>query len=301
MSCRRAIAIGQGLYVQAIFEREMGVTLSNAKAGSKRDEAMRELTREASNLYARRVLRELIQNAYDGARTACAPRILLRLDLSEGPNGTIYVANNGQGFTADNVDAISNPAMSNKTPRGNFIGHKGLGFRSVELLSDAVEIFSKIDPTAASFDGFCFRFATPEDERVWVNKTGEASFADAVIGKVHRLQLPIPIAGTDDLADAIARAGFSTLVRLPLRDKIAAARASEEMRLLLDEKEPITLFLDRLESLLLETVDESGRKEPKRAAPRGKGSREIQVWQIPHARRSGRRQAPVSCRPHGGR
>lgn len=258
-------------YVRSIFEREMGVTLNNAKAGSKRDEAMRELTREAVNLYARRVLRELIQNAYDGARTASAPKILLRLNLSDEPNGTIYVANNGQGFTSDNVDAISNPAMSNKTP-GNFIGHKGLGFRSVELLSDGVEIFSKIDPAATTFDGFCFRFASPEDERAWVEGSDEPALANAIVGKVHRLQLPVPIDHADARADAIALDGFSTLVRLPLRDPVATQRAIEEMKLLIDEVAPITLFLDRLESLVLETVEADGRSDRKELRRTGRGS-----------------------------
>ena len=74
----------------------MGVTLHNLKAGSPRDEAMRNLTKEAANLYAKRVLRELIQNAFDGAANAEEPRILLRLDLRQGEHGTLYVANNGR-------------------------------------------------------------------------------------------------------------------------------------------------------------------------------------------------------------
>lgn len=258
-------------YVRSIFEREMGVTLNNAKAGSKRDDAMRELTREATNLYARRVLRELIQNAYDGARTASAPKILLRLDLSDGPNGTIYVANNGQGFTSDNVDAISNPAMSNKTP-GNFIGHKGLGFRSVELLSDGVEVFSKGDHAAAIFDGFCFRFASPDDERAWIDSSDEPALMNAIVGKVHRLQLPIPIDHSDARADSIARDGFSTLVRLPLRDAVATGRAIEEMRLLADEVSPVTLFLDRLQSLVFETVEADRTSHRKELRRTGKGA-----------------------------
>jgi hypothetical protein len=262
--------VSAAAYVRSIFEREMGVTLNNAKAGSKRDEAMRELTREAANLYARRVLRELIQNAYDGARTAASPKILLRLDLSDGPHGTIYVANNGQGFSLENVDAISNPAMSNKTP-GNFIGHKGLGFRSVELLSDKVEILSKADHASTTFDGFCFRFASSEDERTWVERSAEPGLADAIVGKVHRLQLPFPIDNVDPAADAIAREGFSTLIRLPLRDAVATQRAIDEMRLLIDEVAPITLFLDRLESLLLETIYADGRSEPKELHREGKG------------------------------
>lgn len=253
----------------------MGVTLNNARAGSKRDEAMRALTREAANLYARRVLRELIQNAYDGARTASSPKILLRLDLTDGPNGTISVANNGQGFTSDNVDAISNPAMSNKTP-GNFIGHKGLGFRSVELLSDGVEIFSKIDQSGPTFDGFCFRFANPEDERAWVESSDEPTLASTVVGKVHRLQLPVPIDQLDAGAEAVAQEGFSTLVRLPLRDAVATQRAKEEMQFLVDEVAPLTLFLDRLESLVLETVSLDGKSDRKELRRTGKGAQKSQ-------------------------
>lgn len=230
-------------YVLAIFNREMGVTLHNAKVGSKRDEAMHSLTTEAANLYAGRVLRELIQNAFDGAASDAGPRILLRLDLSDSPHGTLYVANNGNGFAVENVDAISNPAMSNKTP-GNFIGHKGLGFRSVELFSDDVQICSKINPEAIDFDGFCFGFASEADEREWLEREGEAEFASMVVGKTHRFQLPVPITAISPDAEKIAADGFSTLIRLPLRDVVATERAEEEMRMLINEKAPITLFLE---------------------------------------------------------
>jgi sensor histidine kinase regulating citrate/malate metabolism len=119
-------------YVKSIFNREMGVTLHNARVGSPRDDAMRELTKTTTNLYARRVLRELIQNAFDGAAATGAARILVWLDLREGDHGTLYVANSGTGFTEANIDAISNPALSNKRP-GNFIGHKGLGLPTIQL------------------------------------------------------------------------------------------------------------------------------------------------------------------------
>ena len=65
-------------YVRGIFNREMGVTLHNAKVGSSRDDAMRELTKTTANLYARRGLRELIQNAFEGAASSWAARILGR-------------------------------------------------------------------------------------------------------------------------------------------------------------------------------------------------------------------------------
>jgi hypothetical protein len=244
-------------YVRSIFEREMGVTLHNLKAGSPRDEAMRNLTKEVTNFYAKRVLRELIQNAFDGAARAEEPRIMLRLDLRSGRQGTLYIANNGNGFTKDNVDAVVSPAMSNKTP-GNFIGHKGLGFRSVELLSDDVQIFSMQDTGAIGadrFDGFGFRFAHPEDEEGWLRARGEGRYAADVVGRVHRLQLPVPILYPDPDTAQFAGEGYATLIRLPLRDDTAGEQAADEMRLLFDEKAPITLFLDRLSSLTIERVD----------------------------------------------
>jgi hypothetical protein len=250
-------------YVRSIFEREMGVTLHNLKAGSPRDEAMRNLTKEATNFYAKRVLRELIQSAFDGAAQAEEPRIMLRLDLRSGRHGTLYIANNGNGFTKGNVDSIVSPAMSNKTP-GNFIGHKGLGFRSVELLSDVVQIFSMQDTGAIGadrFDGFCFRFAHPEHEEGWLRARGEGHYAAAVVGRVHRLQLPAPILYSDPDTAQFAAGGYATLIRLPLRDDTASEQAADEMRLLFDEKAPISLFLDRLSSLTIERVDPNGAVE----------------------------------------
>jgi hypothetical protein len=73
---------------------------------------------------------------------------------------------------------------------GNFIGHKGLGFRSVELLCDDVQIFSKLNQHATSFDGFCFGLASEADERDWLERVGEAEFASLVVGKTHATNCP---------------------------------------------------------------------------------------------------------------
>ncbi|MBB4326556.1 sacsin N-terminal ATP-binding-like domain-containing protein [Rhizobium leguminosarum] len=248
-------AIAQA-FVASIFDREMDVTLRNSQAGSKRDDAMRELTKQAANLYSKRILRELIQNAFDAAAQSPEPRILLKYDQSEG-FGTLYVANTGSGFTEDNVVAITNPALSNKLP-GNFIGHKGLGFRSVELLSQDVQIYSKHDQASNVFDGFCFRFANPSDEEAWLADHGESVFASSVVGRAHRLQLPVPIQDDPHDIPPFAAAGFSTVVRLKLKDQLAGERVIEEISGLINESAPLVLFLEHLHSLTIEHVLKSG-------------------------------------------
>lgn len=243
-------------FVASIFDREMDVTLRNSQAGSKRDDAMRELTKQAANLYSKRILRELIQNAFDAAAQSPEPRILLRYVEGEG-FGTLYVANTGSGFTEDNVVAITNPALSNKLP-GNFIGHKGLGFRSVELLSQDVQIYSKHDQASNVFDGFCFRFANSSDEEAWLADRGESGFASSVVGRTHRLQLPVPIQDDPDDIPPFAAAGFSTVVRLKLKDQLAGERVIEEISGLIKESAPLVLFLEHLHSLTIEHLQKNG-------------------------------------------
>ncbi len=264
-------------YIQSIFDREMGVTLSNAIAGSSRDDAMRELTRTTSGLYAKRVLRELIQNAFDGASKVGDARIVVRLDMNHGDHGTLYVANTGEGFAKSNVDAIANPALSNKRP-GNFIGHKGLGFRSVELLSDNVQIFSVAGEgrDRGNFDGFCFQFATAIDEQNWLDKHGASEHTEKVVGRTHRLQLPVPIVDIPAQVSDFAVAGFATLIRLPLRDESAATRAADELTVLLDEETSLTLFLDRLSSLTLEHIPVVGKTVSKVLTRTARNHRSVQ-------------------------
>lgn len=245
-------------YIQGIFDRELGLTLHGVEVGSSRDDAMRELTNTTATLYADRVLRELIQNAYDGTLGSEEPRIVLRLDEREGPFGALYVANDGTGFRVDNVDAVTNAALSNKQP-GNFIGHKGLGFRSVLLLSDHPEIYSVGDARAGDrFDGFRFRFARPEDECTWLTTQGRAEMITSVVGRTHALQLPVTLHEEPEEITGFARDGFATVIKLPLRDAFALDRARKELTALLEESTPLALFLDRLASLSIELIPADG-------------------------------------------
>lgn len=250
-------------YVLSILDRELKLTLAGVELGSQRDKSMRELTRTAATLYEGRILRELIQNAYDGSGRHEGADILLRLDLSGGSAGVVDVANTGQGFQRENVDAIVNPALSSKRP-GNSIGHKGLGFRSVELVSDDPQIYSSAGggrPGLAEFDGYCFRFA---DEAAQLERLGEISDSESIAeasGRTHKLQLPLPIDRQDETAATFAQSGFASLVRLPLKDELATRRMREELDGLFTSKAPLALFLDRLSKLTIEAIGPDGAVE----------------------------------------
>jgi hypothetical protein len=245
-------------YIDHIFERELKLTLRGVELGSERDDSMRELTETAASLYDGRIIRELIQNAYDGSGDDSKAEILVRLDLSVAPHGVLDVANSGSGFSRDDVDSIVNPARSRKRP-GNAIGHKGLGFRSVTLISDNPQIYSSCSPLRRqNFDGYCFRFATVGDQLARLMELGSEADARHAAGKAHSLQLPIPIRVTPPEVASYAE-NYATLIRLPLTDETAAGNIEAEWQKLFDERAPITLFLGRLSKLTIEKIDAEGK------------------------------------------
>jgi hypothetical protein len=48
-------------HIRSILERELGLTLHGVRAGSSRDDSVRDLTEVAASLYEERVLTELIR------------------------------------------------------------------------------------------------------------------------------------------------------------------------------------------------------------------------------------------------
>ena len=246
-------------YLNHILERELMLTLRGVELGSERDDSMRELTETTATLYDGRIIRELIQNAYDGSGDYAGAEIHVKLDLSAGGHGILDVANSGSGFTRDDVDSIVNPARSRKRP-GNAIGHKGLGFRSVTLISNDPQIYSRRSSGGGSgFDGFCFRFASPEDQLERLLLLGAEEDAKLAAGKVHSLQLPLPLRAP--AADVLTYAeSYATVVRIPLLDDASAGKMEAEWQELFDERAPLTLFLGRLAKLTIEKVDADGQR-----------------------------------------
>jgi hypothetical protein len=107
--------------------------------------------------YGGRVLCELIQNAHDAHTPGDEGRIAIELVIRSETEGILYVANGGNGFRREDVEAIRNLAISAEEV-GEGIGNKGLGFRSIEALTDDVRIFSRRGTAPTDrFDSYCFR------------------------------------------------------------------------------------------------------------------------------------------------
>ncbi|GGU06863.1 sacsin N-terminal ATP-binding-like domain-containing protein [Streptomyces lateritius] len=241
-------------------------------------ESLKSVSEDTAQEYEGRAVLELIQNGHDALAECSAGRIAVLVCLQAGENGVLYVANEGAGFTDSNFRAITELALSDKGA-GEGIGNKGLGFRSVLQLTDWPEVYSKASPSSVEFDGFCFRFARPEDVRELVD---DPELADRVIDDISPLALPVPADVTDATLTSLAAEGFSTVVRLPLRNKHAAEAAITQATEAISGEAPLLLFLDRVGELILDVQgdgDRDGRRVLARSvAPSKLVAREESRW-----------------------
>ncbi|MEU0358944.1 DUF3883 domain-containing protein [Streptomyces cyaneofuscatus] len=201
--------------------------------------------------YAGRSLFELLQNGYDAhPRDRRDGQVHVLLDEAEGEWGTLYVANGGTPFTWRNVERICELAQSSKEI-GEGIGNKGVGFRSILLISDAPEIYSADpdSPLGSELDGYCFRFAQRADVEEFLGGEGNAH---QVAATYPPLQAPLPLDDVPPTCRQLAAQGYVTVVRLPLLSESARSEVWLRMRELAGAKVPVMLFLDRLASLTLE-------------------------------------------------
>jgi anti-sigma regulatory factor (Ser/Thr protein kinase) len=180
------------------LERQVRAELDNAvdshRRGSKVYQSLRDLNEVIGTEYGDRVLYELIQNAHDAHRSGDDGRIAIELVIRSESEGVLYVANGGRGFRWEDVEAIRNLATSAKEV-GEGIGNKGLGFRSIEALSDDVRIYSRNGASRSDgFDGYCFRFAEVSEIEDILQSTGvDAPTSTAVAKTVPRYLVPRPL------------------------------------------------------------------------------------------------------------
>ncbi|KES07811.1 hypothetical protein BU52_07760 [Streptomyces toyocaensis] len=213
-------------------------------------ESLKSVSEDTAQEYEGRTILELVQNGHDALGHAEPGRIAVLAVSGEG-GGVLYVANEGSVFAKENFRAITELALSSKAA-GEGIGNKGLGFRSVLQLTDWPEIYSKSSPGSTVFNGYCFRFARPEDVRTLVD---DPALAIRVIEDISPLALPVPADATDPVLEELAEDGYSTVVRLPLRDRHAWELAVAQARDMMNGDAPLLLFLDRVTELLVEVRD----------------------------------------------
>ena len=226
--------------------------------GIKVYESLRNLNEVIGTEYGDRVLYELIQNAHDAHPAEDQGRIAVRLVVRSEVDGTLYIANGGAGFREKDVDAIVNLATTAKGV-GEGIGNKGLGFRSIEALTDDVRIFSrKGRRESARFDGYCFRFATVNEIEHLLREDGiDETTAHEVAGTVPRYLVPLPLTKQPDDVMSFARRGYASTVVVSLRTVEAIDLARRQVQALADLDVPLLLFLDRIAEFRLdvETAD----------------------------------------------
>ena len=233
------------------LNRRVRAVLSHAVAGYRDElkvyESLRNLNEVISTEYGDRVLYELIQNAHDAHPAEDQGRIAVRLVVRSEVDGDLYVANGGAGFRKKDVDAIVNLATTAKEV-GEGIGNKGLGFRSIEALTNDVRIFSRRGRSeSARFDGYCFRFATVGEIEHLLREDGiDESTAREVAATVPRYLVPLPLAEQPDDVVSYARRGYASTIVVPLRTAEAIELAKHQVQAFADLDVPLLLFLDRI-------------------------------------------------------
>lgn len=256
----------EDLEEQVLKELESAVLAH--RNGSKVYQSLQNLNEVIGTEYGDRVLYELIQNAHDAHPSGVDGRIAIELVLRSESEGVLYIANGGNGFRWEDVDAIRNLATSAKEV-GEGIGNKGLGFRSIEALTDDVRIYSRNGSSQSErFDGYCFRFAEVDEIKDILKSTGiDAPTSAAVAQTIPRYLVPRPLDDHPDRIAAYARRGYATVVTVPLRTAETVALATRQVEALADLDVPLLLFLDRIAEIRID-VEKPDQKPYRRRLSR---------------------------------
>jgi hypothetical protein len=213
--------------------------------------------------YDGRTVVELLQNGHDAHDRHRSDGVLeFFLDATEGDHGVLYVANGGEPVQDKDFLSMCRIAMSPKRPDEG-IGNKGVGFKSVLQLADSPEVYSRATRESRGFDGYCFRFARPEDfdelaQRIDPNRPG---FADELRENVASLKVPVPLDDVPEPVQAFAHCGLVTVVRLRLRSAVALERAGLQLDELISSDVPFHLFLERVERISIRRPSVAGVQE----------------------------------------
>lgn len=244
--------------IERLTSSQLEHALDAHRRGLKVYESLKSLNEVIGTQYGERVLLELLQNAHDAHGPGEKGEITIQLIIENEERGQLLVANKGRPFSASNLDAIRNIGTSDKEI-GEGIGNKGLGFRSVEALTDSVHIFSAGTTRPASkFDGYCFRFATTGEIATRLEEIGaDPRTAARVASSIPHYLVPLAVDEQSGEVRRLARDGYATVVYLPLTSVRAVDLARTQVAAVLEAAAPIQLFLDRLALLDVAVVTSS--------------------------------------------
>lgn len=132
------------------FEHIQGIRYDFHQVSERvRDSLNSTIEKLARELYSRNphFIFELIQNAEDNTYKGISPSLVFRLARTDptgckGSEGALIIENNETGFTRADVHAICKAGDSPKEKAQDYIGEKGIGFKSVFLVTDNPHIFS---------------------------------------------------------------------------------------------------------------------------------------------------------------
>lgn len=241
--------------IASVTRSQLEHALDGQRRGLKVYESLRSLNEIIGTQYGDRVLFELLQNAHDAHAVGEKGEVAISLVVADDHTGMLLVANKGRPFSESNLEAIRNIGTSDKEI-GEGIGNKGLGFRSVEALTNDVHIFSAgAQMPAPKFDGYCFRFASKNEIAELLEKIGASSeVAIKVAGDIPRYLVPVVVSDQSDEVRRLAALGYATVVCLPLASSREVELAEKQVAALTNAAAPVQLFLDRLASLEVSIV-----------------------------------------------
>jgi hypothetical protein len=157
---------------------------------------------------AGRPLIELLQNADDALQlTLNLIRRAVRIILNQQ---RLLIANDGEPFSPEGVEAICNLDRSPKKDRRITIGNKGIGFKSVLLWTMAPSIFSST---------FQFTFDREKSAEAISKTIGNQLGRNYSSQEVPLMRLPFSTSICALQIEQMKKEGFSTAIALPLRSE----------------------------------------------------------------------------------
>jgi uncharacterized protein DUF3883 len=193
-----------------------------------------ELTKE----YNGRQLLELLQNADD----AYSNEVYILLDK---PNSKLVISNKGESFTVGGIKSLMLANLSTKT-KINYIGNKGLGFRSLLNWSRKISIFSK---------NCKISFSELVAENVFNSKLNLSDSDKTKLRKERKLTkgtVPFPTLGIPFIEESNTNTNWTTQIEINYKQEY-----EQDIEIQLKEiKEEILLFLNSIQQITIRIDDD---------------------------------------------